>query len=226
MTAEEICDNLKKVREDIARGALRYGRNADEISLMGVTKTVPCQYVNAAIDGGLWLLGENRVQEYLEKKGRYLKGAQIHFIGRLQTNKVKYIINDICMIHSVDSMKLAYEIDKRAAERRKSPMDILIEVNTGGESSKGGVSEEALDELVKGVSVLPYLRLRGFMAIPPADDPEMHFEKMRVIFMKYKSEMTGIDILSMGMSGDYELAIKHGSTLIRLGSAIFGSRNK
>ena len=196
---------------------------------MAVTKTVAPEKINFAVSKGVTLLGENRVQEYLSKKDSYDSSAEVHFIGHLQTNKVKYIIDSVSMIQSVDSLKLAEEIDRRAGSIGKV-MDILIEVNIGEEESKSGIDSGALKELVSEIRKLENIRLRGLMAIPPIGADESVFEEMHKLYEELKSMGTElpnamIDTLSMGMSGDYELAIKHGSNLVRIGSALFGARN-
>lgn len=221
----EAAENLKRIRRNIEETAAKY-RSGEEIRLMAVTKTVPYETVNQVIDGGVTLLGENRVQEYLEKKDHYRSCAEVHFIGHLQTNKVKYIIDSVSCIHSVDSIKLAKEIDRLAGKHGKI-MDVLIEVNIGGEGSKSGVSADMLEELVYGISEMNNIRLKGLMAIPPAGNTEVYFEKMHRLFRdigdKHINNVT-METLSMGMSGDYTEAIRHGSNLVRIGSALFGAR--
>ncbi len=203
-------------------------RSADEtVRIMAVTKTVDPDKINFAIENGFTLLGENRVQEYLSKKDSYLKTASVHFIGNLQTNKVKYIISEVDMIQSVSGSKLANEIN-RLAEKNDKIMDVLIEVNIGEEQTKGGVDAGALDELVRSTAELKNIRIRGLMAIPPIGCGEETFEKMHRLFVSLKEsriDNVDMDILSMGMSGDFELAIKHGSNLVRIGTALFGARN-
>ena len=194
---------------------------------MAVTKTVEPDKINFAVECGITLLGEIRVQEYLSKKDSYDKRAEVQFIGHLQTNKVKYIINDVTMIQSVDSLKLANEINRLAAKNGRV-MDVLLEVNIGGEESKSGVAKDALFELAGETASMENIRLRGLMAIPPAGCGEEVFAQMRELFEALKAEkLPGADIsvLSMGMSGDFETAIKHGSTLIRIGTGLFGARD-
>ena len=215
---KEICYNVNNAKE-------KYGR--EDVSIMAVTKTVPYEKVNFAIENGITLLGENRVQEYLSKKDFYDKRAQVHFIGHLQTNKVKYIADNISLIQSVDSLKLATEIDKQALKASRV-MDILIEINIGDEASKSGIDSSQLFELVSQISELDNVRVKGLMAIPPIRAGEDVFEKMNELFCLTKEkgfDKVSMDILSMGMSGDYEMAIKHGSNLIRIGTKLFGARN-
>lgn len=221
-----IGDSYKLITENIEMAKLKAGRT-DSVRLMAVTKTVPYEKVNYAVSLGIDLLGENRVQEFLGKYEFYDKKAEIHFIGGLQNNKVKYIIDKVSLIHSVDSIKLAEEIDKRAVRLNKVT-DILIEVNIGNEDSKGGVSVEGLDGLVSRCLELSGVKLKGFMAIPPPDlngSSERYFEAMERLYNDYRSRYgNGIDTLSMGMSQDYEQAVLHGSNIVRVGSALFGNR--
>ena len=217
------------IREEIAKAAQKSGRNPDEITLMAVTKTVPAEVVNRAIDQGIGVLGENRCQEFLEKYADY-KPADVQFIGHLQTNKVKYIIDKVSMIQSVDSLKLAQEISKQSRKIQKV-MDILLEVNIGREESKSGIYPEQLEELVEQVALLPAVHIRGLMAIPPVSNTDSeksrYFEsmyKLLVDIASKKIDNVSMDTLSMGMSSDYSIAIAHGSTMVRLGSAIFGAR--
>lgn len=218
-----LVENYKTICYNISNACAKYRSPDDKVDIMGVTKTVPADVVNASIDMGVNLLGENRVQEYLSKRELY-KPAKVHIIGHLQTNKVKYIVDNVDMIQSVDSVKLATEIN-RLAQKCNKTMDVLLEVNIGGEESKSGVSVDRLAELADFVSQLPSIRLRGLMTIPPIGCSESVFEKMHGIYLDAKSKYGEcFDTLSMGMSGDYELAIKHGSTLVRLGTALYGAR--
>ncbi|WP_295153436.1 YggS family pyridoxal phosphate-dependent enzyme [uncultured Ruminococcus sp.] len=222
-----VSDNYKRICENVENARAKY-RSADEkIEIMAVTKTVAPEKINFAISQGITLLGENRVQEYLSKKDQYNKAAQVHIIGRLQTNKVKYIINEVSMIQSVDSIKLAKEIN-RLAEKNNRVMDVLLEINIGDEASKSGVAAEGLDELIYETAQLENVRIKGLMAIPPIGCGEDMFDRMHSIFLRVKEMAVpnvSMEILSMGMSGDYETAIKHGSNLVRIGTALFGARN-
>ena len=225
----DIEENIKRIRENLGEAALKSGRSPDDIRIMAVTKTVPFERVNFAASRGLTLLGENRVQEFLQKKEHYVKNAEIHFIGHLQSNKIKYIIDSVEMIESVDSVKLGEEISQRAGKIGRT-MDILCEVNVGGEESKSGFSPEEVTEAVCRLAELPGIRVRGLMTIPPpaADGGSLYFEKMQRIFedtAARKIPGTDIDILSMGMSADYAEAVRFGSTLVRIGSGLFGARN-
>lgn len=222
----DISENLKRIRYDIEEAIAKYRKPEDEIRIMAVTKTVQYQRVNEAVDEGITLLGENRVQEYLEKKDFYRPDAEVHFIGHLQTNKVKYIIDSVSLIHSVDNIKLASEIDRLAAKNGKC-MDVLIEVNIGGEGSKSGVSESEAKELVYQAAELKNIKIKGLMTIPPIGRSEVSFEQMQRLFSDIRTEKPDnvcMDILSMGMSSDYIAAVKYGSNIVRIGSGIFGAR--
>ncbi len=225
-----VGDNIKRIEENIEKAKQESGRT-DTVRLMGVTKTVDPEIVSFSVRNGVTLLGENRVQEFLDKRDRYEGSPEVHFIGGLQTNKVKYIIDKVKMIHSANSEKLIAEIDRRAAAAGLK-MDILIEVNIGEEESKSGVMPDMLDELTAKVAEYGNVRLRGLMAIPPVNvngSSEIYFEKMYRLFTDLCARTAGdgrylTDTLSMGMSGDYEAAIRHGSTLVRIGSALYGQR--
>ncbi|MCM1299613.1 MAG: YggS family pyridoxal phosphate-dependent enzyme [Firmicutes bacterium] len=222
----QVEDNYKMISENISKALMQSGRS-DKVRLMAVTKTVPYEKVNYAVSLGITLLGENRVQEFLEKNEFYDKNCEIHFIGGLQNNKVKYIIDKVDMIHSLDSFKLADEINRRASACSRT-MNVLIEVNIGKEPSKGGVPPEGIDELAAYCRELGNINLKGFMAIPPPNidgSSDNYFRLMEKIYQDYRSKYgDGIDTLSMGMSGDYEAAVRYGSNIVRIGSALFGSR--
>jgi len=224
---ETIEQNLKEITANINEAYDKYRNDGSEVRIMAVTKTVPPEAVNSAVKMGIDLLGENRVQEYLSKKDFYDKSAEVHFIGHLQTNKVKYIINEMTLIQSVDSLRLAEEIDRLSKANNKI-MNVLIEVNIGGEESKSGVSPENLRELISGVSALENVRIKGLMTIPPPSESDVFLGRMQELFNKFKSEnISGADmeILSMGMTHDYKQAVKYGSTLVRIGTGLFGARN-
>jgi len=221
--------NLSVIRERIAKAAELSGRAAGDVTLMAVTKTVEPEYINYAIDSGIDLIGENKVQEYLGKKP-YLRECEAHLIGHLQTNKVRQIVGEVSMIQSVDSVRLANEIAKRSLVSGITT-DILAEINVGGEDSKSGIEWDAAEETVAQLAEIEGIRLRGLMAIPPvcenSDEARMFFSKMRRLFVDIrdkKLDNTDISILSMGMSSDYYEAILEGSTLVRVGSSIFGRR--
>ena len=227
---EILNENLPIVKRTIANAA----KAGQEVTLLAATKTVPVEVINYAIDTlGITCIGENRVQELLEKYDALHKdGVSIHFIGRLQTNKVKYIIDKVSLIHSVDSLRLAKEID-RQAKKHSLVMDILIEVNIAGEASKGGIMPEELDTFLEEIALFSSIRPVGLMVIPPAEASKTetfeYFTRTYQFFVDFceKKVHNNIDtyILSMGMSDSYEDAVLAGSNLVRIGSAIFGKRN-
>lgn len=223
----DITENLKKIENNIAESKIKYRKHDDVVRLMAVTKTVPYDRVNYAVSLGITLLGENRVQEFLEKKDFYDNSAEIHFIGHLQSNKVKNIVNNVSLIHSVDSYKLACEINRHSLNNNIIS-DILIEVNIGGEASKTGISPDVISDLTSEISDLSNVRIKGIMTIPPNDDrTEYYFDKMNRLFSDLKTikfKNTLLDTLSMGMTDDYALAVKHGANIVRIGSGIFGTR--
>lgn len=227
---EDIRENLRRVTERIAGAAIASGRNPQDITLVVVTKLVPPEQINKAIEAGVKIIGENRVQEAREKNEQILPVSR-HMVGHLQTNKVKHAVRLFDMIQSVDSVHLAEEINKRCRTLDKK-MPVLIEVNTSGESSKYGCKPEKTVELVAKISRdFPYLHIKGLMTIGLfSDDPEAVrpcFIKLRELAREVKSgNDSNIDmgILSMGMTSDFELAIQEGSTMVRIGTAIFGER--
>lgn len=219
-----IDENLRIIRERCAEAKDKYRSFDDDIRIMAVTKTVAPEAVNHAVELGIGLLGENRVQEYLSKADFYDKSAEVQFIGHLQTNKVKYIINSVSMIQSVDSLKLGQEISRLALKNGRV-MDILCEVNIGGEESKSGIAPNGLKELMDGLSELEGVRIRGLMTIPPPSDSDVFLGRMKELFDKVSSEYQGMDTLSMGMTHDYAEAIRYGSTLVRIGTGLFGARD-
>lgn len=226
----DTAHNVEETFEKIKAAALLSGRDPSEIRLMAVTKTVAPEKINEAIACGCNLLGENRVQELLEKYEYYDKSAEIHFIGRLQTNKVKYIVDKVSMIESVDSLKLAEEIEKRCAKIGKI-MDILLEVNIANEESKGGFGYDEVMSVSEKIKDFPHLRLRGLMTIgrlgAEIEETKHYFEKMRHLLVDIRAKNIDniyINILSMGMSADYELAVAEGATIVRVGRGLFGAR--
>lgn len=223
---DDIKESYARICENIEKAKAAAGRT-DDVRLMAVTKTVTPERINYAIGLGIDLLGENRVQEYMDKREQY-QPAEVHFIGGLQSNKVKYIIDKVSMIHSVDNLRLAEEISRRA-EQHGLDMDILAEINIGGEETKGGVTPESAEEFCAQVGELPHIRLRGLMTIPPPGCGEEIFAGMQRLFSDLSTDKSvnkdgRFDTLSMGMSGDYETAVKHGSTIVRIGSGLFGYR--
>lgn len=221
-----VDENLKEIRYNIAEAAAKYRKPEDKIRLMAVTKTVAPEAVNHAVTLGVDLLGENRVQEYQSKMELYDKSAEVQFIGHLQTNKVKYIINTVSMIQSVDSIKLASEINRLAGENGKV-MNVLCEVNIGGEESKGGVSRAESFSLLEQLEEMKNIHVCGLMTIPPPTDSDVFLAEMQELFCEARERnIPGVDmdILSMGMTHDYVQAIKYGSNLVRIGTGLFGAR--
>lgn len=230
-TPDEVRRQLAEIRQRIAGAAKISGRAPEDVRLMAVTKTVPPELVNAAWEEGVRLFGENRAQELLEKAGSYAFGPEhIHFIGTLQTNKVRQILDKVSCIQSVNSLHLAQEIQKRA-EALGVTMEVLLEVNIGGEASKTGAGYDEVMGLVEKISLLPALRVKGLMCIPPFGrkmaETEHYFERMYKIFVDIKAQTIDnicMETLSMGMTGDYEAAVRQGANLVRVGTGIFGKR--
>ncbi len=227
-----ISENLKVIKESIGECAVKSGRKADDVRLMAVTKTVCPEYINHAIkECGVDLIGENKVQEFLSKKDSLeLAGVEKHLIGHLQTNKVRKILNEVDMIQSVDSLKLAKVIDAEA-EKLGIVADVLLEINIGDEESKTGFDKISFLESLSEISELKNIKVNGLMTIPPICkstlECEKYFQSMADYFEEIKQKKFAnfdLRILSMGMSGDYKEAILHGSNLVRVGSAIFGPR--
>ena len=223
--------NLNLIRENIELAARKSGRKSEDIKLMAVTKTVEPVFINHAIDCGIDLIGENKVQEFLSKE-EYLRldKCKAHLIGHLQTNKVKQIVGKVEMIQSVDSIKLAREISKQS-ENKGIRTDCLIEVNIGQEESKTGIGYDEVMRLIEEIISLPSIKVCGLMSIPPICENVSqlckYFEKMNQLFIDIKAQnIDNIDmsVLSMGMSGDYQEAIACGANLVRIGSSIFGPR--
>jgi pyridoxal phosphate enzyme (YggS family) len=244
---EHIQENIQKIEERIQAACERCGRNPSEVTLIAVSKTKPIAMIQEAYEFGIRHFGENRVQELVEKYDnlRELFPQKIywHQIGHLQRNKVKYLVDKATLIHSLDSMRLALQIEEEAAKRDLT-IDILIEVNIAGEETKFGVAPEELMSFLEEVWKLPHIRVRGLMTIAPyVLDPEenrKHFKKMRELYVdiktkNYDNKDTGnnphhnqkldyFDTLSMGMTGDFEVAIEEGATMVRVGTGIFGER--
>lgn len=226
-----IRENIDAVNRIKGEAAVKSGRKAEDVLLCAVTKTRTADEINEAIDAGITDIGENKVQEIMDKFDS-VKPVRWHLIGHLQTNKVKYIIDKVSMIHSVDSLHLAQEIDKRAAQHSIT-MDILIQVNSAQEESKFGISTDETEGMIRDIlDKCPNIRIRGLMCIAPfAENPEdvrVYFAQVKKLYDEYSSiEHKNLDFkyLSMGMSHDYEVAILEGSNLIRVGTAIFGERD-
>lgn len=222
--------NLESVRRRIREAALAAGRDPQSVRLVAVSKTKPAPAVDEAARAGQRLFGENYVQEFVAKAAETAEPLEWHFIGALQTNKVKYIAGLPTMIHSVDRLSLAQEIDRRWGTLGKS-CDILVQVNVSGEATKSGTTADGALSLVREIAALPNLRIRGLMTMPPFfDDPEgarPYFRELRLLSQAIAAAgIPGVEMaeLSMGMSGDFEAAIQEGATLVRVGSAVFGER--
>ena len=229
LSANEFDENLRRIEEKISKALLKMNRKREDLILLAATKTVDFETVNYAVSKGIDYIGENKVQELLSKDDK-ITAPHRHFIGHLQTNKVKDIIARVEMIESVDSVKLAREISKQAVKNGLI-MDILLEVNIGGEESKWGFAPSDLLENLREISKLPNIKIRGLMSIPPicenCEENRKYFKQMYKLFIDIRGENidnSSMDILSMGMSDDYEIAIEEGANLIRLGTALFGRR--
>ncbi len=215
-----IKENLREIIDNIKKAAERSGRSENDVTLVAVSKTVAPSKINEAIDCGVTDIGENYVQELLEKYDAIKRDKiNLHFIGHLQRNKVKYIVDKVDSIDSVDSYELAAEIDKRA-KAKNITMDILVQVNIGDEQSKSGVNAKGVCDLVHRICELENVTVKGLMCIPPINCDVALFDEMKSI-----ADSLGLKVLSMGMSGDYETAIEHGSTCVRIGTSVFGKRN-
>lgn len=224
--------NYKTIEERIAEAAIKSGRSREDITFLSATKTVSPELINYAISLGLKYIGENRVQELLSKYDEYnLNDATLHFIGHLQTNKVKQIVDKVTMIQSVDSVKLAKEISKQSVAKGINT-DILVEINIGNEENKSGVLPEQAEDLLWEISKMDNIFVKGLMTIPPICENEQkirkYFHKMHNIFIDISSKKIdniSMEVLSMGMSSDYYEAITEGATMVRIGSSLFGERN-
>lgn len=225
-----VAQNLGEILDRIASAATRAGRPADDVELVAVSKTFPAQFVRDAWDAGQTVFGESRVQEAVAKIPDLPGALHWHFIGHLQKNKIRRALPLFELFHGIDSLDLANDMDRIAAEEGVFPR-VLLEVNVAGEASKFGFRPEALEREIDSLLALPRVQVEGLMTIAPyADDPESsrpHFRALRELRDRLEKQ-TGVPLprLSMGMSGDFEVAIEEGATLVRVGSAIFGSRPK
>jgi PLP dependent protein len=230
MSETDIRANLAAVQERIAAAARRAGRREDAVLLVGVSKTVDAERVRAAIAAGVPALGENRVQEAREKIAILGRPRPWHLIGHLQTNKVKDALESFDLIHSVDRLPLAEALSRRAAEAGRRA-DVLVQVNVGEEPQKGGLRADELRGALETMAGLPGLRLRGLMTIPPLphepEDSRPYYKEMRRLLDEARRWGHAPDLteLSMGMSGDFEVGVEEGATIVRVGTAIFGSRS-
>lgn len=221
-----IAQNIEKIRSDIKKACEISGRNYDDITILGVTKTVGTDDIMCAVNEGITELGENRVQEFLEKYDK-IPNVKWHIIGHLQTNKVKYIIGKTKLIHSVDSVKLAEEIE-RLSKKADVITDILIEVNISGEETKSGISEDEILPFLEKAENFSNVKVKGFMTMAPKFAPEDEirqiFKKLYKIFVdisQKKYNNISMEYLSMGMSSDYVIAVEEGANIVRIGSKIF-----
>lgn len=232
--ANEVFERIKSVCRRICHAAMRVRRNPEEVKLIAVTKTVDIENIMAAIEAGLRIFGENRVQEARDKIPEIMQRRpdiklSWHMIGPLQKNKVKYAVKLFDMIHSVDSRELAIEINKQAEKICKT-QDILIEVKLSPEETKHGIRPEELFELLEFTSTLKNLHVKGLMTMPPysenPEDSRPYFRRLRELLEEANRKGFPLKELSMGMSGDFEIAIEEGATMVRIGTAIFGERKK
>ncbi|MBQ5901148.1 MAG: YggS family pyridoxal phosphate-dependent enzyme [Clostridia bacterium] len=223
--------NYAEIREKINLSAEKSGRTAEDVILLAATKTVSADKINYAIEKGISYIGENRVQELLSKDDSINKSAHRHFIGHLQTNKVKDIVPRVEMIESVDSLRLATAIGKEAVKCGKT-MDILLEINIGGEESKSGFSANEIENALEEITKIEGICVKGIMSIPPVcvnrEKQREYFTQLHKIFVdisRKKLDNSNIIYLSMGMSQDYDLAIECGANIVRIGTSLFGARN-
>lgn len=236
---QQVQDNLRRVNERISTAAQAVSRDRREITLLAVSKTFGSEAVLAAVRAGQCAFGENYVQEAVDKIAALARlaqagepaaaGLQWHFIGPIQSNKTRPIAEHLDWVHSIDRLKIAQRLSEQRPAARP-PLDVLLQVNISGEASKSGVAPDELPALAQAVAALPRLRLRGLMAIPePDDDPQrrrLPLARMRALFEQLRTGLPQLDTLSMGMSADLEAAVAEGSTLVRIGTAIFGARSR
>ena len=226
-----IKENIEIVENNIQAACKRAGRDRQSVTLIAVSKTKPVSDIRQAMDCGLKVFGENKVQEIRDKTEEITEDVDFHMIGHLQANKVKYLPGKVCMIHSVDNVKLAQEIEKQFAKADMT-IDVLIEVNMAAEESKFGLSPLDVPDFVADISTFSHLNIRGLMTIAPyTEDPESnrkYFKGLRQLMDSINAmDIPGVhmETLSMGMTGDYEVAIEEGATFVRVGTGIFGERN-
>lgn len=226
-----VVENLAEVERKVCAACERAGRSRDEVTLIAVSKTKPVSMIEELLQVGTRDFGENKVQELVDKYEQLPGDIRWHLIGHLQRNKVKYIVNKTCLIHSVDSLRLAETISQEA-QKKGVTVPILIEVNVAEEESKFGVTPGETEELIRQIAPLPGVLVRGLMTIAPfVEDPEenrVHFSNLKKLCVDIKGENIDnvtMNVLSMGMTGDYEVAIEEGATMIRVGTGIFGERS-
>lgn len=226
-----IQENIRQVEENIKDACMRSGRDVSEVTLIAVSKTKPYTAIEEALPTGVRDFGENKVQELCDKYEILPKDIKWHMIGHLQRNKVKYLVGKVSLIHSVDSIRLAEQIEKEFAKANEIA-NILIEVNMAKEESKFGITSEETENLIREISKLPHIRIKGLMTIAPyTDNPEtnrIYFSNMKKLAVDIENkniDNVSMSVLSMGMTGDYQVAIEEGATLVRVGTGIFGERN-
>lgn len=227
-----IQEQMAYVKEQITKACLRVSRNPEEVTLIAVSKTKPVEMLLDAYDCGARDFGENKVQEILAKRPMMPEDAHFHMIGHLQTNKVKQVIGQTTLIHSVDSLRLAQQIETEAAKRDLA-VDILLEVNVAKEESKYGFFLEETEDALRRIGGFPHVKVRGLMTIAPfvvnSEENRPVFKKLNDFYVDMKSkniDNVTMSILSMGMTGDYEVAVEEGATMVRVGTGIFGAREK
>lgn len=222
--------NFAEIKGKIAAAAQKSGRRAEDIIILAATKTVDADFINYAIQNGIDYIGENRVQEFLSKENDVTKNVHKHFIGHLQTNKVRDIVGKVELIQSVHSLKLAREIGK-VSVKKGIVTDVLVEVNIGNEESKSGFSADEVMSAIEQMTEIEGICVKGLMTIPPicdqSDQVRKYFDKMYKLFIEIRDKKlyNNIEILSMGMSDDYDVAVECGANMVRIGTALFGVRN-
>ncbi|MCJ7965978.1 MAG: YggS family pyridoxal phosphate-dependent enzyme [Eubacterium sp.] len=226
-----IQENIKLVEENIKKACEKVGRDVNEVTLIAVSKTKPYTAIEEALPTGVKDYGENKVQELCDKYEILPKDIKWHMIGHLQRNKVKYLVGKVFLIHSVDSIRLAEQIEKEYAKADEIA-NILIEVNMAQEESKFGITSEETEQLVREIAKFPHIRIKGLMTIAPyTDNPEsnrVYFRNMKKLSVDIENkniDNVSMSVLSMGMTGDYQVAVEEGATLVRVGTGIFGERN-
>ncbi len=226
-----INENISKVRENIVKSCEKAGRNPEEVTLIAVSKTKPVSAIEEALLSGTLDYGENKVQELCDKYDVLPKNIRWHMIGHLQRNKVKYLVGKTYLFHSVDSLRLAEQIEKEFAKHNQV-CDILVEVNIAQEESKFGINAKETEELIRKIAKFEHVRIKGLMTIAPyTEDPESNREyfreikKLSVDIRDKNIDNVSMDVLSMGMTGDYMVAVEEGATMVRVGTGIFGERN-
>lgn len=226
-----IADNIANVRQNIELACKKAGRGVESVSLIAVSKTKPISQLWEAYEAGCRDFGENKVQELTQKYEQLPKDIRFHMIGHLQRNKVKYLVGKVFLIHSVDSVRLAEEISREALKKQVT-VNVLVEVNAAGEESKFGTSEEEALQLVEKIALLPGISVKGLMTVAPyvenSEENRQYFVNLRQLAVDIKNkniDNVSMEILSMGMTGDYTVAVEEGATYVRVGAGIFGERD-